>query len=131
VELALFLAAVQRHVRGVDVEHEFFRRRLMAGDELINQHAVQRNGLRPRGARLQATQRGRTGECIDPAHGSLHQQIRAQHVVVIEVFIATAQTVDALCHQVSQAVRDACRIAWVTEHRSRRAAQTYALVDAT
>ena len=89
---------------------------------------MQRHRLRSRGARLQATERGRTGQRIDPAHGRLHQQVRAQHVVVVEVLVAAAQPVDALREQIAQAVRDARRIAWIAEHGRGRAAQTNALV---
>ena len=104
---------------------------LVAGDELIDQHAVQRHGLRARGARLQAAQRGRAGQRIDPAHGGLHQHVVAQRVVVVQVFVATAQAVDALGQQVAQAVRDARRIARIAEHRRSRTAQPDALVHPT
>ena len=128
VELGTLLVAVQRHVGGVDVEHQFSRWRLVAGDELIDEHAMQCNGLRPRRPRLQAAQRGRARQRIDPADRGLHQQVVSQRVVVVEVFVATAQAVDALGQEISQAVRDARRVARITQHRGRRAAQTDPLV---
>jgi hypothetical protein len=130
VELGSLLVAVQRHVRRVDVEHEFSGRCCVAGDELLDEHAVQCHGLGSRGARLQATQGGRGGQRIDPAHGSLHQQIASQRVVVVQVFVAAAQAVDALGQQVAQAVRDARGVAWVAEHGRGRTAQADTLVDA-
>ena len=43
VEGTEFLLSVQRHVLGVDVEHEFFGPVIAAGDELRDQHFVQRD----------------------------------------------------------------------------------------
>ena len=45
ISITELLRAVQRHVRGVDVEHQFGRGLVMAGDELRGQHLVQRPGL--------------------------------------------------------------------------------------
>ena len=106
-------------------------RALVAGDELLDEHAVQRHRLRSRGARLQAAQRGRARQRIDSADRGLHQQVVSQRVVVVEIFVAAAQPVDALRQQISQAVRDARRIARIAQHRGRRAAQTDALVDSS
>ena len=92
---------------------------------------MQRNGVGARGARLQATQRGRTGQRIDPTHGSLHQQIVSQRIVIVQVFVAAAQSIDTLCQQVSQTVRDACRIARVTERSRRCTAQPDRLINPT
>ena len=41
VEVAPLLLAVQRHVGGIDVEHQFPGRLGVAGDELLHQHFVQ------------------------------------------------------------------------------------------
>ena len=57
VELGALLLAVQRHVGSVDVEHQFGRCRPVAGDELIDEHAVQRDCLCSARPRLQAAQR--------------------------------------------------------------------------
>ena len=57
MELGMLLVAVQRHVGGIDVEHQFSRCPLVAGDELIHEHAMQRHRLRPGRPRLQAAQR--------------------------------------------------------------------------
>jgi hypothetical protein len=50
--------------------------------------------------------------------------------VIVQVLIAAAQPVDALGEQVAQAVRDARRLTWITEHRRGCSAQTDALVHA-
>jgi len=61
----------------------------------------------------------------------LHQQVVSQRVVVVEIFVAAAQPVDALRQQVSQRVRDAPRIARIAQHRRSRATQPDALVGAS
>ena len=40
VELGTLLLTVQRHVGGVNVEHEFLGRCFVAGNELLDKHAV-------------------------------------------------------------------------------------------
>lgn len=42
VEVAALLITVQRHMRGICVEHQFLGRRGVAGDELLHQHPMQR-----------------------------------------------------------------------------------------
>src|SRR5205809_253651 len=69
------------------------------------------------------SERGRTRQRIDPADGRLHQQVRAQHIVIVEVFVAAAQAVDALRKQVAKTVLDARRIAWIAEYRCGCSAQ--------
>ena len=96
MELGTLLVAVQRHVGGVDVEHEFRGCRLVAGDELLDEHTVQCHRLRPRGTALQTTQRGRARQRVAPADSGLHQQVVSQRVVVVEIFVAAAQPIDAL-----------------------------------
>jgi hypothetical protein len=59
----------------------------------------------------------------------LHEQIVSQCVVVVEVFVAATQTVDALREQITQAVGDSTRVAWVTEYRSSPATQANAFID--
>src|SRR5574337_1666891 len=78
---------------------------------------MQRYRLRERGARLQAAQRGGGSQCLRPAHGGLHQQVRAQRVVVVEVLVAAAQ-----------AVRDAPGVAWITKRCRGCSTQADALV---
>ena len=56
VELGQLLVAVQRHVGGIHVEDQFVRRRVVLGDELLHEHAVQCHDLRPGRAVLQPAQ---------------------------------------------------------------------------
>ena len=48
--------------------------------------------------------------------------------MVVEILVATAHRVDALCQEISQTVRDARRIARIAQHASSRATQPNALV---
>jgi len=77
VKFAALLLAVQRHVGGVDVEHQFGRRGGKRSDELIDQHRMQGSGLLGRGACFEPAQRRGAGQRPVPAHGRLHQRIGA------------------------------------------------------
>ena len=77
VELAQLLLPVQRDIRGVDVEHQPAGRALVRGDELLDQHLVQRRALRARGPGLQPTQRGRAGQRLVSPQRRLHQHVLA------------------------------------------------------
>ena len=129
VELRQLLLPMQRHVRGVDVEHQLFWRCAVAGDELIDEHAVQRPGLRPRGPILQAAERRGRGQGLVAPHGGLHQHIVAQRLVVVQVFVAAAQAVQALRQQIAQTVADALGVSRVGDRRSGRAAQAQVPID--
>jgi hypothetical protein len=129
VKLRQLLRAVQRHVRGVDVQHQFLGGGRMAGHELIQQHAMQRHGLRARGPVLQAAEGGRRRQGLIAAHRRLHQQITAQRFVVIQILVAAAQPVQALREHLAQAMADALGVARIGNRGSGRAAQTQMLID--
>ena len=90
---------------------------------------MQRRRLRWRGAGLQPAERGRRGQGLSAAHGRLHHQIAAQHVVVAHVRPAQAQAVDALRQQAVHAVLDAGAAAPITERKRRCAAQAQPFID--
>jgi len=129
VKLRQLLRAVQRHVRGVDVQHQFLGRCRMAGHELIQQHAMQCHGLRARGPVLQAAEGGRRGQGLIAAHRRLHQQIVAQCLVIVQVLVAAAQPVQTLREHLTQAMADALGVARIGNGRRGRAAQTQMLID--
>jgi hypothetical protein len=129
VELREFLLAMQRHVRGIDVEHQLVGCTAVAGDELVDEHAVQRPGLRLCGAVLQAAEGRRRGQRLIATDGGLHQHIVAQRLVVVQILVAAAQAVQALRQQVTQGVADALGVARVGDRRCRRAAQTQVAID--
>jgi transposase len=129
VELRVFLVAVQRHVRRVDVEHQFRGGLLVRGNELFDKHTVQRPGLRARSPILQPAERGGRGQRLSAPNRGLHQHIVAQRLVVVQVFVAAAQPVQALRQQVAQTVADALRIARIGNRCSGRAAQAQVPID--
>jgi hypothetical protein len=51
VEVRAFLSTVQRDVRGVDADNQLIGRRQTTGDELIEQHIMQRGGVLASGPR--------------------------------------------------------------------------------
>jgi hypothetical protein len=90
---------------------------------------VQRPRLRPGGARLQPTQRGRTRQRLVTTHGRLHDQIVAQPSVIVQILVATAQPVHALRQHRAQRMTDAPRVPRIAQLRGRRARQPDALID--
>lgn len=84
---------MQRDVRGVHIQDQLLGGRGEAGDEVFDQHAMQRPGIGTGSARLQATQRGRAGQRSITPDGRLHQQIGMQGIVVVQVFVAAGQAV--------------------------------------
>jgi hypothetical protein len=129
VELRQLLLPTQRHVRCVDIEHQFFWRCAVAGDELIDEHALQRPSLCTGGPVLQSAEGRGRGQGLIATHGGLHQHIVAQRLVVVQVFVAAAQPVQALCQQVAQAVADAFGVSRLADRRGRRAAQTQVSIN--
>src|SRR5690606_24067061 len=71
---------------------------------MLNQHLVQRPGIGAAGTGLEPTEGGRTGQCLIAPDGRLHQQVRAQRVVIVQVFVAAAQAIQALGDEIAQAV---------------------------
>jgi hypothetical protein len=47
MEVHPFLRAVQWHVRGVDVDHQFLRCTRLRSNELLGEDAVESSGMRP------------------------------------------------------------------------------------
>ena len=134
------LIAMQRIVRGVQIQPHFFRCLGVGVQEKIHQHPVQgirirRNpvvtipgrGFRP--AQLQAVQRARTRQRIPsiPLPGSLRtgqvgfarpecqQAIRAQCIVIVEVFVAQGYTAHPLSDPFQHRVLDLVGIAIIAE----------------
>lgn len=127
--MAALLLPVQRHVGGIDIEHQFLGRLGLAGDELLHQHFVQCSRMLGRGRRLQTAEGRRAGQRLSAAHGRLHHQIVAQHVVVAHVRPAQAQAVDALRQQAVHAVPHAGTAALITKRQRRSAGQTQSFID--
>lgn len=99
VELREFLLAVQRHVRGIDVQHQFLGWPLVGSNELLDEHTVQCPRLRACSPVLQPAERGRRGQRRIAPDSGLHQHIVAQRLVVVQILVAAAQCVQALRQQ--------------------------------
>lgn len=110
VEKTRLLLAVQRRVRGVQVQHDFLRRLGLGFQKNIHQQRVQ--GLRrvadlvialrvglSRRREFQPVQRAltRQGLCEFPLASKQGQQwIVAQFFVIVHILVAQSQSVDAL-----------------------------------
>ena len=129
VELREFLLSVQRHIGSVDVEHQLGRRHPMCGDELRDQHFVQRPGLGTSGAVLEPAEGGRRSQWHIAADGGLHQHVATQRLVVVQILVAAAQAVHALREKLLQAVFDATGLAWIGQRSRRRAGQADVAID--
>lgn len=132
MEEAALLRAVQRHVCGVHVQHQLARRALAtaAGNELLQQHPVQRPGLLGCGRGLQPAERRGAGQRMIAAHGRLHGQVRTQHVVVAHVRPPQAQPVHALRHHAGQAVANLAGLPLIAQRSGCSGRQPQALVHA-
>ncbi len=123
---------MQRQLGAVHVQHQFARGRARApaGDELIEQHALQGPGLRRGGCRLQTAERGRAGQRLIAPHGRLHGQVRTQRVVVADIGPALAQPIHPLCQPAGQAVAHLATLALIAQRSRGRGAQAQMLVHA-
>jgi hypothetical protein len=83
--------------------------------ELLEQHLVQRDGRVAIGALLRAAQRRRDVQRLDLRRGRLQRRIVPQLIVIVQVFIAQRQRVDALLQEFFQVViaaRLATQMTW-------------------
>jgi hypothetical protein len=117
VELGLFLFPVQGDVRGVDVQYQLARTTPLAGNELLDQHPVQGHDIGSRRPLLQAAQGRAAAQFIARADRGLHQRVVTQGRMVVQVFVAAAQGIQSLRHQVAQLVRNAILVARVVQCR--------------
>jgi hypothetical protein len=115
VKLGPFLIAVERDVGGVDIEHQFGGWCRATGDELFDQHAVQGHDVGSAGAAFHAAQGRAAAQRNAGADCRLHQRIAAQSGMVVQVFVAAGQAVQALRNEVAQFMHDTIGIARVKE----------------
>jgi hypothetical protein len=59
----------------------------------------------------------------------LHQQVSPQYIVIVQVLVAAAQTIQALRNQVPQSVRDARTIPFITQCPRYRSTQADSPID--
>ena len=100
VEEAADLVTVDGIVGGVEVQDQFLGGRVVGGDEGLHDNLGHRDERGALGAVLQAAQGGGAGQgqiVFDAAFGDqLHKGIVAEGLLVVEVFVAQGQGVDAL-----------------------------------
>jgi hypothetical protein len=151
-----FLVPVQRIVRRIQIQPDFFRRLLVRFQKQIHQQPIKRIrirrnplvailGSRIRCAKLQPIERARTRQRKAPVPSllpSLARQIslacqqrqhavRAQGIVIVQIFIAQRQTINTLRHQLMHAVLDALRIAVIGETRRQPIQRSHTLINLT
>ena len=129
---ALLLLAVQRHVRGVNVEHDLARRPLVALQVQVQQQPVELLEIDPDLTRLarvgagrrqfQAVQRALAGQRLavgatrlQPPDAGLQGLVLAQLVVVVEVLVPEHQAVQALAQHGGQVMHQQLGVATVLE----------------
>ena len=98
-------------VGGIEVEHQFFRRALERRNELLDQNPLRGHRRGAIGAVLEPAQRRAGGRRLIFTHRRLHRQIVAQPVVVVEVFVALAQSEHPLPQQLFRRVLHQTRVA--------------------
>jgi hypothetical protein len=124
VKETIFLLAIQRVVGGVKVEHQFLGCGFEAGDELLDQHLMQPPSRCSISPFLQTTQCRGAGHLAINTHCSLHRHVTAQCAVVVQVFPAKSQTIDALSQHVHHRVFGQQRTARISYAACRRLHQT-------
>ena len=134
------LMAVQRIVGGIDIQHDLFGRHEVLLQEGVYQEAVDgiqasddlfvaAVGVGPYRREFQTVERALAGECFAAiagahtlgalriffAHQDRQERVVPQPLVVVEIFIAEAQTENALLEQFQKCVLDEFGIAMIGE----------------
>ena len=129
---APLLAAVQRHVGGVQVQHQLLRRRPEALREQLRQQRVEAPEVRHhlamlpvqarRRRQLQPVQRALARQrlavvaaLLQAAQHRAQQRVLAQRVVIVQILVAQRHAEDALTHQRLHLVHDVGGVAVVGE----------------
>jgi hypothetical protein len=77
---------------------------------LIDQHLIERNKIAAPDARFQSRQGRAAAQLLTTTYCRLHQRIGTQLRMVVEVFIATGQCIQALGNEIAQGMRDKVRV---------------------
>ena len=126
---AALLLPVDPVVSGIEIQNQLAGRLRKGSDECFHQHARERRCRRTIRAVLQAA-KGRTGsKLIAPVDGTLPGQIAAQGVVIVEIFIAQRQAIDALPQQIDLAMRNQLPSARIVDRPIQRFSQAKVPID--
>ena len=93
MEEPVFLRAVQRCVRGVEVQNQPPRWDRMRRHELLDQDFVNRPGGVPVGPLFQSAQCRRTGQRLHPVGRRLQGQVVTQFPMIVQILMAQGQCV--------------------------------------
>jgi len=96
VEKPAFLLAMHGVICRIEVQDQAFGRPTEGGDELIDQNFMETPGRYPVRAVLPTAEGRGAGQFRVALDGRLQGQIFAQRLVVIEIFIAERQAIQAL-----------------------------------
>ena len=104
VEEAPFLLAMQRRIGRIEVQNQPSRGTRVRLHELAKQQLVNGPSRAPVRSLLPAAQGGGSGQGRHARGRRLHGQVMAQLVMIVQVFVAQSQGVDALPQQRQQRV---------------------------
>ena len=89
----------------------------MSSNELLDQHAIRGDHGRAYCVRYQSREGQGARQTIHLAHGCLLQRILTQDVVVVQILVVAARSVQSLGNEIAQGKRDALRRARILECR--------------
>jgi hypothetical protein len=128
VEEAPFLAAIYRHVGGVEIENELLGWHAEGRDKLLDQNAVESHRGGAIGPMLEAAQGRRTRQRRDAIDRRLQRQVVAQFAMIVKIFVPERQAVQTLTQLRQRAVAAAPGVPWIPQDAGRRRAQPEAAV---
>jgi hypothetical protein len=115
VEEAPLLAAVNRVVGGIEVEHQLLRRRIEGSDEGLGHGDMRRPGPGAVRRPLETAHRRGAGQARGAPASRLQRQIVAQALVVVHVVIAQRNREDTLTQQSQKPMIHLARLAPVVQ----------------
>ena len=128
VAKATFLLTMNGVIGRIEVQNQAFGWTAERGDELIDQDFMQAPGRRSIRAILPTAQRRGAGQFCAALDGCLQGRVFPQCLVVIEIFVAQGQTIQALAQQTQQIMLATCLPAWVVNGAGNGSAQPQPLI---
>ena len=128
MEKAPFLAAMDRHIGGVEIENDFLGWRRERSNKLLNQNLVEGHRGGAIGPMLESAQGRRARQRRDAIDRRLQRQVVPQVAMVVEIFVTERQAVQALTQLCQRAVTAAPGVPRIPQDAGRRRAQSEAAV---
>ena len=120
MEEAAFLLPMHPVIRAVKIQNQFWGCLLKGGDELINHDFLHQPGHLTVGPVLPPAECGAAGQGFVPFGRTLPSQILSQMVVIVQILITQAQTIDALTNESQQRMHDTLRVARIRQYARQR-----------